>query len=354
MKIGPELDRDDGFLRLVTVQKGPPRIADRAGSIFHLDLSDEGAPRRREDIRRLSRDAAAGSRGDPVALQAGRLRVQDRRRRLGRHVLRDRAVHVRRREPIFLQIKQAKNPYRTSRRPPHGHRIRVGAWSRGSTSCRRPARVSRWVDDPAGGRQFYVRQLKNRHLGEVAELLEGEALPAYARSAAARWRAPMRVQAIRPLISGLPRKRRGVRRCDGFVRHALCEADEEGSRRRRSRPRRRNRRKRRSVLGALDVAAVFGLDDHARVPVWMWRHHDLGAVRQDRRLANDEDAVWFLIAGSVSVISSVTRAATGSPLALPLNIDRMTFMPSSSHTAWSPIVSLVTITCSKFSSFMNV
>ena len=38
-----------------------------------------------------------------------------------------------------------------------------------------------WVDDPAGGRQFYVRQLKNRHLGEVAELLEGEALPAYAR-----------------------------------------------------------------------------------------------------------------------------------------------------------------------------
>ena len=36
-----------------------------------------------------------------------------------------------------------------------------------------------WTQDEAG-RQFYIRQLKNRRLGSVAELIEGRALPAYA------------------------------------------------------------------------------------------------------------------------------------------------------------------------------
>ncbi len=36
-----------------------------------------------------------------------------------------------------------------------------------------------WTRDE-GGRQFYIRQLKNRRLGSIAELIEGKALPAYA------------------------------------------------------------------------------------------------------------------------------------------------------------------------------
>jgi len=38
-----------------------------------------------------------------------------------------------------------------------------------------------WTEDEAAGRQFYVRQLKNRRLGSIGELVEERALLAYAR-----------------------------------------------------------------------------------------------------------------------------------------------------------------------------
>jgi len=38
-----------------------------------------------------------------------------------------------------------------------------------------------WTQDPASGRHFYVRQLKNRRLGSVSELVEEQALVNYAR-----------------------------------------------------------------------------------------------------------------------------------------------------------------------------
>ena len=53
----------------------------------------------------------------------------------------------------------------------------------------------------------------------------------------------------------------------------------------------------------------------------------------------DEDAVWPFIAGSVSTISSVTRGGNWMPTGISLKIDRMTFMPSCSHCAWSPMTS---------------
>ena len=37
-----------------------------------------------------------------------------------------------------------------------------------------------WMTDPASGRRFYVRHLKNRRLGSISELLETKALPQYA------------------------------------------------------------------------------------------------------------------------------------------------------------------------------
>jgi len=38
-----------------------------------------------------------------------------------------------------------------------------------------------WTEDPKSNRQFYVRQLKNRRLGSVSELVEGDALADYVR-----------------------------------------------------------------------------------------------------------------------------------------------------------------------------
>src|SRR5262245_36169 len=38
-----------------------------------------------------------------------------------------------------------------------------------------------WTEDAASHRYFYVRQLKNRRLGSISELVEGEALASYAR-----------------------------------------------------------------------------------------------------------------------------------------------------------------------------
>jgi uncharacterized protein (DUF2252 family) len=38
-----------------------------------------------------------------------------------------------------------------------------------------------WTEDAASRRQFYVRQLKNRRLGSISALVEGEALASYAR-----------------------------------------------------------------------------------------------------------------------------------------------------------------------------
>jgi hypothetical protein len=38
-----------------------------------------------------------------------------------------------------------------------------------------------WTQDEASGRHFYVRQLKNRRLGSISELVEESALVNYAR-----------------------------------------------------------------------------------------------------------------------------------------------------------------------------
>src|SRR5262249_6311807 len=38
-----------------------------------------------------------------------------------------------------------------------------------------------WTQDEASGRHFYVRQLKNRRLGSISELVEENALVNYAR-----------------------------------------------------------------------------------------------------------------------------------------------------------------------------
>jgi len=60
-----------------------------------------------------------------------------------------------------------------------------------------------WSQDAASGRHFYVRELKNRRLGAISELIEENALVNYAITrtyADARSRARMRGRPIRPCL----------------------------------------------------------------------------------------------------------------------------------------------------------
>jgi uncharacterized protein (DUF2252 family) len=83
--------------------------------------------------------------------------------------------------PLFLQIKEAL--------PSALERLHGKTWP-GQQGARVVAgqRIMQaatdmflgWTTDPATGRQFYIRHLKNRRLGSISELLETQALPQYA------------------------------------------------------------------------------------------------------------------------------------------------------------------------------
>lgn len=184
MKVGPDLDRDDNFPHLATSKKGVARIADRDDTIFHLDPTE------------------AGEAFDPQAAFAGYLRglTPERAALLARYRLVDFAFKVvgvgsvgtfcaiglflsGDGEPLFLQIKEAQRSVLERVAP-------RSVWALGQG--RRVVEGQRvlqaasdvllgWVEEPEHNRHFYVRQLKNRHLGSLGEVLEGEALPAYAR-----------------------------------------------------------------------------------------------------------------------------------------------------------------------------
>ena len=84
-------------------------------------------------------------------------------------------------DPLFLQIKEALTSAL--------ERLHAAPWP-GQQGARVVAgqRIMQaatdlflgWTTDPASGRQFYVRHLKNRRLGSISELLETKALPQYA------------------------------------------------------------------------------------------------------------------------------------------------------------------------------
>ncbi|HMN70413.1 MAG TPA: DUF2252 domain-containing protein [Rhodoblastus sp.] len=184
MKAGPELDRDDNFPHLATTQNGAARIADRGDTIFHLDPAETGET---FDPQNAFAAYLAGLTPDRAAL-------------LSRYRLADFAFKVvgvgsvgtfcaiglflsGDGEPLFLQVKEARRsvlervsprgdaPEDQGRRVVEGQRVLQAASDV----------LLGWVDDSAQARHFYVRRLKNRRLGSLGEVLEGEALPAYAR-----------------------------------------------------------------------------------------------------------------------------------------------------------------------------
>ena len=227
------LDRDDNFPHLVT--GGEPRIADKPPTIFHISPKTLGG-------RKIDFD-----RG--FALYRETL-TPDRTVLLDRYRLTDvafKAVGVGSvgticvvglflsgdSEPLFLQVKQAQRSVlerlseKLAYQGPQGRRVVEGQRMMQAASDI----FLGWTSDEPLGVEFYVRILKNRRLGAVSELAEQRGAfgicPAVRPDARALPRPHRRPGGHRRLHG----KERGVRRRARVVRHGLCRADGQGSRR---------------------------------------------------------------------------------------------------------------------------
>jgi uncharacterized protein (DUF2252 family) len=180
-KAGKRLDEDDNFPHLVTGSR--PRIADKAPLIYHL--SKTGAASQRINAERLF--ASYQARLSPERLHlVERYAMKDIAFKavgvgsvgtfcaIGLFMSGDDA-------PLFLQIKEARKSVleclrsklagHLGRRVVEGQRIMQAASDI----------FLGWSQDEASGRHFYVRELKNRRLGSISELIEADALDHYAR-----------------------------------------------------------------------------------------------------------------------------------------------------------------------------
>ncbi len=180
---GEGLDRDDNFPTLAA-QSDPPRIRDKEPRIFHFA---EGS------------DAANGF-DTQSGFDAYRLGLGVERRALyDRYALKDfvfKAVGVGSvgtycyvglflsgdRQPLFLQVKEATNSVLEALSPDlaygghQGQRVAEGQRMLQAASDI----FLGWTQHEASGRQYYVRILKNRRLGQISELGEAEDLADYA------------------------------------------------------------------------------------------------------------------------------------------------------------------------------
>jgi uncharacterized protein (DUF2252 family) len=179
---GEGLSKDDNFPHLVSGDN--PKIVDRPPTIFHLDPKADA--RHRLAVERVFATYRKG-------LNPDRLRLLDR------FTLKDiafKAVGVGSvgtfccvalfmtgdNEPLFLQIKQAMHSVlerlggKLAYKGNQGRRVVEGQvmMQAASDIFLGP------TQDETSGRQFYVRTLKNRRLGGVSEISEGESLSDYA------------------------------------------------------------------------------------------------------------------------------------------------------------------------------
>jgi uncharacterized protein (DUF2252 family) len=85
-------------------------------------------------------------------------------------------------EPLFLLVKQAlASVLEKIAAPPQGLSHQGCRVAEGQRAMQAASDIFLGVtEDPKTKRQFYVRQLKNRHLGSIGEVIEGKALDAYA------------------------------------------------------------------------------------------------------------------------------------------------------------------------------
>jgi uncharacterized protein (DUF2252 family) len=184
-KAHDHLARDDNFPHLVD-DKGngkKARIADHPPLIYHFTA--KGDARHHVDARRAF-DA-----------YANRL-APDRRCLLDRYALKDIAFKVvgvgsvgtfcaiglymcGDGTPLFLQIKEAgKSVLERLAAKFNGHQGQRVVEGQRVMQAASDVFLG-WTEDAASRRQFYVRQLKNRRLGSVGELVEEQALASYAQ-----------------------------------------------------------------------------------------------------------------------------------------------------------------------------
>jgi hypothetical protein len=180
---GEGLEKDDNFPHLVSGDA--PRIVDKPPTIFHLDPKADA--RHRIGAERVFATYRK-------SLNPDRLRLLDR------FAMKDiafKAVGVGSvgtfccvalfmtgdNEPLFLQIKQAQNSVlerlgaKLAYKGNQGRRVVQGQEMMQAASDI----FLGYTEDEDTGRQFYVRTLKNRRLGGVSEISEGEALSDYAQ-----------------------------------------------------------------------------------------------------------------------------------------------------------------------------
>jgi uncharacterized protein (DUF2252 family) len=175
---GRRPEQDDNFPHLA---KGT-KIADKPPTIYHF--KHEGDPRRRVEI-------------DDVYASYQKCLPPERRSLYERYVRADtafKAVGVGSvgtfcavslfmsgdGHPMFLQFKEAQESVLEclgSKFDGHpGRRVVEGQRTMQAASDI----FLGWTEDPVSGRHFYVRQLKNRRLGSIGEIVEGQAFVNYA------------------------------------------------------------------------------------------------------------------------------------------------------------------------------
>jgi uncharacterized protein (DUF2252 family) len=183
-KASDHLAKDDNFPHLVN-DKGNGkqlRIADRPPLIYHFTA--KGDARHHVDARRA------------LDAYASRL-APDRRCLLDRYALKDIAFKVvgvgsvgtfcaiglymcGDGTPLFLQIKEAGKSVLERLAPKfNGHQGQRVVEGQRVMQAASDVFLG-WTEDAASHRQFYVRQLKNRRLGSIGELVEEQALSNYA------------------------------------------------------------------------------------------------------------------------------------------------------------------------------
>lgn len=184
VKTKKDLAVDDNFPHLATNTGGGPRIEDHPPLIYHFDT--EAAKNQKIHAHYAFAEYQSSL-------------LPERRAMVQHYELTDLAMKVvgvgsvgtfcaiglfmtADKEPLFLQVKQAQaSVLEKLVAPPQGLHEQGRRVVEGQRALQAASDLFLgWTRDPKTNRHFYVRQLKNRQLGSIGEVIEGQALEAYA------------------------------------------------------------------------------------------------------------------------------------------------------------------------------
>jgi uncharacterized protein (DUF2252 family) len=184
VKAKRDLAADDNFPHLATAKAGVAHIENRPPLIYHFDtLATQGY--------KIHAHSAFANYQSSL--------LPERQALVGRYALSDIAFKVvgvgsvgtfcavglfmtPDGEHLFLQVKQALASVLEKVAAPPPHLVHQGCRVvEGQRAMQAASDIFLgFTEDPKTNRQFYVRQLKNRHLGSIGQVMEGKALDAYA------------------------------------------------------------------------------------------------------------------------------------------------------------------------------